>query len=165
MSDKRTGNLLGALALALTDAMTEVTERGAQHGATAPAALVCILNYPGLSIERLRCILRLSHSGTVRLIDRLVADGFVERTPGADQRSVALRLAPAGAAAVEAVLGERRRVLENALARLTAAERRTLTPLLERLLAGISAGRGVADHICRLCDDGACPQPQCPVLE
>jgi DNA-binding MarR family transcriptional regulator len=165
MSDRRTGNLLGALALALTDAMTAVTARGAGHGAAAPSALVCIHNYPDLSIERLRVILQLSHSGTVRLIDRLVADGLVERAPGTDQRSVALRLTAAGAAAVEAVLAERRGVLEHALDGLSAAERRALSPLLEKLLARTSAGRRCADHICRLCDDAACPLPQCPVLE
>jgi DNA-binding MarR family transcriptional regulator len=165
MSDIRTGNLLGALALALTDAMTEVTERGARHGAAAPAALVCIANYPAVSIERLRRILELTHSGTVRLVDRLVGDGLVERGPGADQRSVSLHLTASGTAAVEAILAERRRVLAQALAGLTAAERRALAPLIEKLLAAVSAGRGAADHICRLCDDAACPLPQCPVQE
>ncbi|MFO1059214.1 MAG: MarR family transcriptional regulator [Dongiaceae bacterium] len=165
MSDARTGNLLGALALALTDAMTAATEHGARHGAAAPAALVCIHNYPGLSIERLRTILQLSHSGTVRLVDRLVADRLVERAAGPDQRSVALRLTPAGATAVAAVLAERRRVLDEALHGLDAGERGALVPLLEKLLARTSAGRRSADHICRLCDDAACPLPQCPVLD
>src|SRR5689334_16992466 len=91
-SDARTGNLLGALALALSDAMTEVTEQCAHHGAAGPGALVSIANYPAISIERLRRVLHLSHSGTVRLIDRLVADDLVARSPGADQRSVSLQL-------------------------------------------------------------------------
>ena len=36
MSIDRTANLLGALALALTDRMTEETETRAEHGAAAP---------------------------------------------------------------------------------------------------------------------------------
>ena len=139
MSSSRTSNLLGALAVGLTDALTEVTERGARHGAAAPAALVTIADEARISIERLSQVLQLSHSGAVRLVDRLSADGLVERQSGRDQRSVSLVL--------------------------TAAERRSLSPLLEKLLAGVSAGRRSADHICRLCDTSVCPLSDCPVLE
>ena len=165
MSASRTSNLLGALAVALTDALTEVTERGARHGAAAPAALVTIADEPRISIERLRHVLQLSHSGAVRVIDRLAADGLVERQSGRDQRSVSLLLTPAGREAATAVLAERQAILDHALAGLTAAERRALTPLVEKLLAGISAGRHSAEHICRLCDTSVCPLSDCPVLE
>ena len=165
MSTARTANLLGALAVALTDAMTDVTERGARHGAAAPAALVTIAGESQISIERLRQVLHLSHSGAVRLIDRLAADGLVERRSGRDQRSLSLVLTAAGAAAAAAVLAERRKVLDRALAALTATERRSLAPLVEKLLAGASAGRQSADNICRLCDQSTCPENHCPVLE
>ena len=165
MKPSRTSNLLGALAVALGDSLTEVTERGARHGAAAPAALVTITDEPGISIERLRGVLHLSHSGTVRLIDRLAADDLVERRSGPDQRTVSLVLTAAGEAAAAAVLAERQSVLDRALSRLTPAERRTLTPLVEKLLAGASAGRQSADHICRLCDTSVCPLSDCPVLE
>ena len=165
MSASRTSNLLGALAVAVTDALTEVTERGARHGAAGPAALVTIADEPQISIERLRQVLQLSHSGTVRPIDRLAADGLVERQSGRDQRSVSLVLTAAGRHAAAAVLAERQTVLDRALSGLTAAERRALTPLVEKLLAGVSAGRHCADHICRLCDTSVCPLSDCPVLE
>jgi MarR family transcriptional repressor of emrRAB len=165
MSASRTSNLLGALAVALTDALTDVTERGARHGAAAPAALVTIADEPRISIERLRQVLQLSHSGAVRLIDRLAADGLVERRSGRDRRSVSLVLTSAGREAAAAVLAERQAVLDRALDRLTAAERRSLMPLVEKLIAGVSAGRRSADHICRLCDTSVCPLSDCPVLE
>jgi len=165
MSASRTSNLLGALAVALTDALTEVTERGARHGAAAPAALVTIADESQISIERLRQVLQLSHSGAVRLIDRLAADGLVERQSGRDQRSVSLVLTSAGRKAAAAVLAERQAMLGRTLAGLTAAERRSLTPLVEKLLAGVSAGRRSADHICRLCNTSVCPLSDCPVLE
>ena len=165
MSSTRTSNLLGALAVALSDALTEVTERSAHRGAAAPAALVTIAEESGITIERLRQVLQLSHSGTVRLIDCLAADGLVERQRGRDQRSVSLMLTPAGREAAAAVLAERQSVLDRALSGLTAVERRTLMPLVEKLLAGVSAGRRSADHICRLCDTSVCPLSDCPVLE
>ena len=34
---------------------------------------------------------------------------------------------------------------------------------LESLLGRITSGRQSADHICRLCDEDACPQESCPV--
>ena len=165
MSSSRTSNLLGALAVGLTDALTDVTERGARHGAAAPAALVTMADEARISIERLSQVLQLTHSGAVRLIDRLSADGLVERQSGRDQRSVSLVLTQAGRAAAAAVLAERQGILDRALSGLTAAERRSLTPLLEKLLAGVSAGRCSADHICRLCDTSVCPISDCPVLE
>src|SRR5260221_847217 len=110
MSASRTSNLLGALAVALTDALTAVTERGARHGAAGPAALVTIADEPRISIERLRQVLQLSHSGAVRLVDRLAVDGLVERQSGRDQRSVSLLLTTAGREAAAAVLAERHSV-------------------------------------------------------
>ena len=165
MVSSRTSNLLGALAVGLTDALTEVTERGARHGAAAPAALVTMADEAGITIERLSQVLQLSHSGTVRLVDRLCDDGLLERQSGRDQRCVSLVLTAAGRATAAAVLAERQGILDRALSGLTAAERRSLTPLLEKLLAGMSEGRCSADHICRLCDTSVCPLSDCPVLE
>src|SRR5436190_300837 len=100
MSSSRTSNLLGALAVGLTDALTEVTERGARHGAAAPAALVTMADEARISIERLSQVLQLSHSGAVRLIDRLSADGLVERQSGRDQRRPSQRLSRSGVTAM-----------------------------------------------------------------
>src|SRR2546427_8823017 len=71
MPDPRSANLLGAAVTALNDELEAATASGAEHGAAFPAALVSVHWAPGLSIEQLRRILGLSHSGTVRLLDRL----------------------------------------------------------------------------------------------
>jgi|JI10StandDraft_1071094.scaffolds.fasta_scaffold57857_3 MarR family transcriptional regulator, negative regulator of the multidrug operon emrRAB len=163
MNSLRTQNLLGALAVALTDELHRVTADRAGHGAAAPSALVSIETSPGMSIETLSKILSLSHSGTVRLIDRLVSDGLVERAPGVDGRAVALRLTTKGKQATRSILAERRRVLAGALQTLTAQEQLHLGSLLDRLLSAITRSRGHADHICRLCDESVCPGNQCPV--
>ena len=163
MNDDRTANLLGALALALTDALRQETEAQATLGAGAPAALVTIGIDPGGSIHTLAAVLGLSHSATVRLVDRLAADGLVERRAGADGRTLALHLTPPGRERRQQILDGRRRVLGDALAALSAPERDTLTRLTEILLSGLTQGRQHADHICRLCDEDVCPRETCPV--
>jgi DNA-binding MarR family transcriptional regulator len=162
-ADARTANLLGALALALGDELRQATETGAAHGASAPAALVVIGTYPGRTIDALRPALGLSHSGTVRLVDRLEADGLVVRESGADARSVSLRLTAAGRSAMRALLAERRRAIEEPLAALTVQERRQLGQLSEKLLAAMTHTPAQADQYCRLCDEAACPTARCPV--
>ena len=163
MNDDRTANLLGALALGLTDALVHETEIRAEHGAAAPAALVSVGISPGESIDGLANTLDLSHSATVRLVDRLAADGLVERRGGADRRTTALHLTRRGQARRRAILRGRRRVLAEALDPLSADERTALSGLTERLLGALTRDRRHADHICRLCDERVCPGDTCPV--
>jgi DNA-binding MarR family transcriptional regulator len=115
MSDARTTNLLGAAVTALNDELEAATASAAEHGAAFPAALVSVHWAPGLSIERLRRILGLSHSGTVRLLDRLEREGAVERKAGRDGRSVAVHLTAQGRRHVRTILDRRRSVMGSAL--------------------------------------------------
>lgn len=111
MDEPRTANPLGALALGVADEMKRAT----------PAALVTVLNYPGRGVGDYGRALGLTHSGTVRLLDRLEADGLVERRRGADGRSAAVFPTPAGRRRAEEVLAGRRRALEGALSALAAS--------------------------------------------
>ena len=163
MTDDRTANLLGALALALADALNHEAAMRAEHGAAAPAALVTIGFYEGDSIDALAHVLDLSHSATVRLIDRLQKDALVERRGGPDGRTSALHLTRRGKARVRSILDGRRRVLGNALSPLSTDEHAALTGLMEKLLSGLTRDRRHADHICRLCDERVCPGETCPV--
>ena len=163
MTIDRTANLLGALALALTDRMTEETQTRAMHGAAAPAAVVSIGVDPGLSVGALAQTVGLTHSATVRLVDRLARDGLVERRGGMDGRSVGLRLTRRGAARRRAILKGRHQILSEALAVLPAGDQAALTPLIEALLGAMTRDRRQADHMCRLCDEDICPEATCPV--
>jgi DNA-binding MarR family transcriptional regulator len=163
MRDTRTANLLGALVLALHDEMASATSAAAEHGAAYPAALATMLAEPGLTIEALRKILGLSHSGTVRLLDALESEGAVARKAGRDARSVALELTPAGRRQAQAVLRAREQALAPALESLNALERAQFLRLTEKLLTGLTRDRLHADTLCRLCDLEACPQDRCPV--
>ena len=67
-------NLLGVVGLAIADRIQENTQTILKHSGETPAALVVIGYGFGPSNDTLRRILGLSHSGTVRLVDRLVED-------------------------------------------------------------------------------------------
>src|SRR6266705_1793914 len=85
--------------------------------------------------------LALSHSATVRLVDRLEADGLVERRSGRDGRSVALFVTPAGETTAVEALRRRGEALAEVLAPLSASERQRLAILLAKLLAGLTGDR------------------------
>ena len=177
MSDShnpRDANLLGALSLAVVDRVRTATDNAAGHRAAAPAALVALQQFAGGgSMDELRKVLGLTPSGAVRLVDRLEADGYVERRAGADGRSLALALTPAGRRVARRVLHARGDALDDVLAPLSRAERATLTRINEKLLRGITRqrlaarGRGelpTGGWLCRLCDHGACGRARgaCP---
>src|SRR4051812_31662731 len=91
----RTTNMFGALTLVAADAIRQATEQAANHTAAAPAALVALYEFlDGHSVDDLCQVVGLTPSGAVRLVDRLAADGHVERHTGADRRSVSVVLTP-----------------------------------------------------------------------
>jgi len=164
----RGANLLGAVSLAVTDRIRVAAERGAAHGGSAPAALVSLAGYlDGSPIDAVRSPLALTHSATVRLVDRLVAAGLARRREGPDRRSVAVELTPAGHTAAAEAVKARAEALEDALADLDDAERTELARLHAKVLGTLTEGRASAGHICRLCDSHACGHEEghCPVTQ
>jgi MarR family transcriptional repressor of emrRAB len=162
----REANLLGALSLAVAERSDRAVEAAAAHGGAAPAALSALATFlDGSSLDVLRRPLGLSHSAAVRLADRLARDGLVRREPGADARSVSIRITEDGIRLAGLIRAERERALESVLAPLSRAEREELTRLHEKLLGGLTGGRADAARICRLCDSVACghEQGRCPV--
>lgn len=160
---RRTSNLLGATVLGLHDEIRHAVEKGSGHAGEAPSAISALGHQPGLSNDALSRLLNLTHTGTVRLIDRLVADGLVERRPSArDKRGVALHLTEAGETTRAQILEDRAERLEPLVSALTAREQKTLADLLSKLLVSVSRDDGHKLRICRLCDSGACGN--CPIL-
>jgi DNA-binding MarR family transcriptional regulator len=150
-------NAFGALALETARRLQEAGERASPHGASAPAALAALHGLAGgESIDTLRRIVGLTHSGAVRLVDRLAAAGLVVRRVGVDGRSVSLRLTPEGRRAARRVLAQREAAIEQVLAPMSAGERATLARLHERLLGHLAAGPESRRKVCRLCDVEAC---------
>jgi DNA-binding MarR family transcriptional regulator len=160
---RRLENLLGALAVGLSDAITSAVEATTGHAGAMGAALATLAQEPGLGIEQLRVPLGLTQSATVRVVDRLAGAGYAERRPGHDQRSIAVFLTAKGAEAAARVFASREQALSDAVSSLTPGERKALTGALEKVLSQITSDRAHADLICRLCDLAACPQRVCPV--
>jgi MarR family transcriptional repressor of emrRAB len=164
----REANLLGAISLAVAERVDETVRLAAAHGGAAPAAIVALATFlDGSSLDVMRRPLGLSHSAAVRLADRLADAGLVRREPGADGRSVSIRLTAEGARLAVRIRAARETALDSVLAPLSVSERAQLTSLHEKLLAGITGGRADAGHICRLCDADACGHElgRCPVTQ
>lgn len=171
--DPRLINVLGALAMALADGIRDATEAAAGMTGAAPAALVALHQFlAGRPAEDLAQATGLTHSGAVRLIDRLVDAGLVERRPGRDARSLSIVLTPRGRALSRKVTVARAAVIEAALGGFDSADCRTLLRLTDTLVANVTARRLRAPAraeeptgwLCRLCDLRSCgrPEGECP---
>jgi len=99
------------------------------------AALLSALHHflAAPSIDLSSDVLGLSHSGTVRLIDRLERAGYVTRTPSEDKRAVAVALTPAGRRVARNVAHARAATLEAALDPPAAEERSLFGELAGRI--------------------------------
>lgn len=147
--------------MAVADRMAAAARDIVNRAGETPAALVVIGHGTGPSNDQLRSVLGLSHPGAVRLVDRLVADGLVERRRGHDKRAVALHLSARGHAVREKLLEERFAAIGSLLAPLTEAERQQLGNLLGKVLSAPKPGHGERRRLCRLCDKRACTD--CPI--
>lgn len=162
----RAANLLGALSLAMTDRMAGVMQGTVAASATAAAALSALGDFlDGASVDLLSQVLGLTSSGTVRLVDRLSAAGYVRRAPGADARTTSIVLTEAGRRVAADAAAARADLLADALAGLTADERRVFEGVTGRALAAMVRGPGATRWICRLCDTTTCGRAEgkCPV--
>src|SRR2546421_11807780 len=133
-----TGNLLGAMALAVSDRMAEALADRSGRSESAAATLSALDQFLGEpSIDQLSRVLGLSQSGTVRLVDRLEQDGLVRRGSGEDGRTTTVPLTPAGRRAARRLEAARLEGLEGVLQPLGDGERRTLAALPGRVLGGM----------------------------
>lgn len=162
----RTGNLLGALSLAVTDRTSAAAGDALGQSESAAVALSALHHFlEDPSVDLLRQVLGLTASGTVRLVDRLQDAGYVTRGPGRDGRSVSLRLTSSGRRAAERVSAARAEVLQDALSGLAPDERQALDAIVSRVLVGLMRGPGATRWMCRLCDTTTCrgAPGECPV--
>ncbi|HWC37534.1 MAG TPA: MarR family transcriptional regulator [Acidimicrobiales bacterium] len=161
-----TANLLGALALAVSDRVSVAMADRSGRSESAAAALSAIdqfLDKP--SIDRLSQVLGLSQSGTVRLVDRIEEQGLVQRGSGVDARTTTVQLTPAGRRVARGLQETRLEILEGFLQPLSGGERRALDALIGRVLVGMMREPGATRWTCRLCDLSACGRPagHCPL--
>jgi MarR family transcriptional regulator, negative regulator of the multidrug operon emrRAB len=176
-SDARLANLLGALATGVTDGIRDAMCDAAEMDVVSASALVALLEFsPGGSIQTLSDVVGLTHSGAVRLVDRLVLAGYVVRRQGRDGRAREITLTARGATLARRVRRARERAIAPTLESFSATERAHLTELCERLVGALTRQRleqradGVAPTggaLCRTCDFVACGRDtdRCPAAQ
>lgn len=140
----------------------------------AATVLVALLDFsPSGSVRRLSQVIGLTHSGAVRVVDRLAETGLVERQPGQDLRSLGLSLTGTGHRVASRLRSRRRHALRSLLTTLTANQHAALTEGCETLIAQLTSQRlairasgeaPAGGALCRLCDFAACGRPEgrCP---
>jgi DNA-binding MarR family transcriptional regulator len=166
VESEHTANLLGALSLVLHDRLMEAISEAIGQSESAAAALFSMDNFVDQpSVGLLHRVLGLTPSGAVRLVDRLEAEGYLERRGGADGRSTRVHLTRTGRRTARRGAAARAQVLDLALCALSAEERQVLDGLLSRLLVGMMRGPDARRFTCRLCDARACghAEGRCPV--
>jgi DNA-binding MarR family transcriptional regulator len=166
LSIDRAANIFGALSLVVADQMADAEAAAAGRSVSAPAALSALLHFLDRpSVDRLRQVLGLTSSGTVRLLDRLQESGYIQRGPGADGRSTSVTLTDAGRQVAQQVSDARAAVLSRSLDALTPEERATFEDLSGKVLVAMMRAPGATRWICRLCDTGLCRGTEggCPV--
>jgi DNA-binding MarR family transcriptional regulator len=162
----RTANLLGALALAVTDRCVQAAAEASGHSESDAAALSAIHQFAGgTSIALLASVIGLSQSGTVRVVNRLEQEGLIQRGPGRNGRVTSVLPTTAGERAARRLESTRIRLLDEALQPLAAAEQETLAALAGKLLVGMMREPGATRWTCRLCHLRACGRPSghCPI--
>lgn len=165
---RHASNLLGALALSVTDRTFDAAASEPGLPATDAIALSALHNFLDRpTIDLLRRVLGLTSSGAVRLVNRLEKSKLVERGPAEDGRATAVVLTAEGRRLAKRVSSARAGVLEQALSGLSAAELRTFDAAASRILVGMMRGPGATRWMCRLCDMDACGWREggCPVRE
>jgi len=159
----RLENLVGAFSLSVTDRL--VGDGSAGMPPSEQASLVTLLAHPDQTVSWLGDVLALTSSGATRLVDRLVAKGWVARSGSTDSRERRLRLTPAGRRHARAALRERDELVSASIAPLSRSERVQLEHLMERLVGNVTTSRLPGLQTCRLCDRSACSSERagCPL--
>jgi MarR family transcriptional repressor of emrRAB len=152
---RRDRNVLAAWALAVSDAVRVATEQATGLSGNAPAAAVAIVADPGMSIDELRRVLALTHPGAVRLVDRLVEQGWVRRTHGVG-RTIHLEPTEAGREAERRIALAREKAVGEALASLPDADVANMARLVDPVLAEVADDAEAMRRLCRLCDRVVC---------
>jgi DNA-binding MarR family transcriptional regulator len=157
-------NRLGALAVAVGDRLGDEVEEIVGASGVAAAALAVIAQQPRVTIEELRQAIGRSHPAAVRIVDRLVALGLVERRPSGHGRALALVATREGRRRVRAYLRRRDELLAGLLDGVDGDEQAALDAFLRRALTRLAElPDGIT--VCRLCDKTTCRGEGCPVVD
>lgn len=152
-------NHVAALASLVQDRMNGAFDEMSASGA---ALLLTLLNRGGLTVTALADILGIAQPTASRLIDGQQRLGLVRRA-GKVGREVRVALTTKGRRRADGLQRARAEAAAALLAPLTAAERRALAGLVDKLLYHATESRAFARHACRYCDHDVCRGRRCPI--
>ena len=159
-----TANILGALAVLIQDRVESAWQSSLDLSPMAAAALVQIDNEPGSSIEAVAGRIGLTHSATVRVIDKLAERGLVEKDRARkDARAQSLTLSKPGKRLAQQLHEARNQVTDDLLAGLVPEQRTALEQAVRAILHRCVEPGREADVTCRVCDDHRCSPEICPI--
>lgn len=159
-----TANILGALAVLIQDRVESAWQSSLDLSPMAAAALVQIDNEPGSSIEAVAGRIGLTHSATVRVIDKLAERGLVEKDRARkDARAQSLTLSKPGKRLAQQLHEARNQVTDDLLAGLVPEQRTALEQAVRAILHRCVEPGREADVTCRVCDDRRCSPEICPI--
>lgn len=136
---------LAALSVAISDALLSAD---ADLSPSAQAALSVLTARDKLSIGELARVVGLTHSATVRLVDRLAEDWLVRRT-GRKGREVFVELTARGRHRAGDLSKTRRSSIEQLLAQLDPEARDRLDEILSRLISAVAPDPETAARVFR----------------
>jgi len=161
---RHAANILGALSLLVQDRVEGTWQSALDLSPMAAAALVTIDVYPGSTIERVAGGIGLTHSATVRVVDKLAERGLVEKDRARqDARAQSLKLSKAGKRTLEQLHAARNQVTDDLLAGLDPAQRAGLESAIRAILHRCVEPGREGDVTCRVCDDRRCTPDICPI--
>jgi len=166
MAEQNAGlNLIGTLALKIHDLQMDASVEASGMSQTSCACLVSLAHQDTpQTISDIAEISNLSHSATVRLIERLEKSGYVFKTTNpSDLRKTHVSLTADGYKMRDKILKARRSAIAPVLSKFSHSDWKVIEWAAGIILADMTTSRLESEQICRLCDTVACGGNDCPV--
>lgn len=155
-------NIFGALSQAVADRVRIAIGEAFSAGGETAAALIAIGHAPGMSIGQVRQVLRLSHVGAVRVVERLEDQKLVAKSQSTSDRRVAhVTLTALGQVERTKLLGLRNAAVAELLSKVSVEDRGALERAADSILSSLLCDPLGGVATCRLCDQARCLD--CPV--
>lgn len=157
-------NWLGTLAVLIQDRVEARWQDELDLSPMSAAALVQVEQEAGCAIELVATRIGLSHSATVRLIDKLAERDLVAKDRGRqDARQQSLKLTKPGKKLAAQLHQIRNQVTDDLLGLVPAAQAEALGATIAAILHRAVKTKQEGDTVCRVCDEGRCRPEICPI--
>lgn len=159
-------NWLGTLAVLIQDRVEARWQAELDLSPMSAAALVQVEQASGCPIDLVATTIGLSHSATVRLIDKLVERDLVTKDRArADQRAQSLKLTKAGRKMAAQLHQARNQVTDELMGLVSPAESEALGKAVAAILHRAVTTKVEGDRVCRVCDEDRCRPEICPIRD